>query len=130
MVYVLWTFACLILYIGGLIILVKVTPLLLTRAYDEGLFMAIAAGDIFGGLFVFGAVAVTFGLFSGKFPIRVLDFFLLLGIIFVGTRLSFRSFRAHKAGTKTSSRIVAGVYCLVLVLVSLYLMVLLFTPIV
>ncbi|HTD19761.1 MAG TPA: hypothetical protein VK667_09555, partial [Ktedonobacteraceae bacterium] len=90
MMYVLWTFACLILYIGGLIILIKVTPLLFTRAYDEGLFMAIAAGDIFGGLFVFGAVAVTFGLFSGNFAIRVLDFFLLLGIIFVGTRLSFR----------------------------------------
>ena len=130
MVYVLWTFACLILYIGGLIILIKVTPLLLTRAYDEGLFMAIAAGDIFGGLFVFGAVAVTFGLFSGIFPIRVLDFFLLLGIIFVGTRLLFRSFRAHRARTITSSRIVAGVYCLALVLVSLYFMVLLFTPIV
>jgi hypothetical protein len=130
MMFVLWTFACLILYIAGLIILIKVTPLLFTRAYDEGLFMAIAAGDIFGGLFVFGAVAVTFGLFSGKFPIRVLDFFLLLGIIFVGTRLSFRSFRAHKARTITSSRIVAGVYCLALVLISLYLMILLFTPIV
>ncbi len=86
MVYVLWTFACLILYIGGLIILIKVTPLL--------------------------------------------DFFLLLGIIFVGTRLLFRSFRAHRARTITSSRIVAGVYCLALVLVSLYFMVLLFTPIV
>ena len=130
MVYVLWTFACLILYIAGLIILIKVTPLLFTRAYDEGLFMAIAAGDIFGGLFVFGAIAVTFGLFSGNFAIRVLDFFLLLGIIFVGTRLSFRSFRAHRARTITSSRIVAGVYCLALVLVSLYFMVLLFTPIV
>src|SRR5256885_6878207 len=51
-------------------ILVKVTPLLLSRPYDEGLFMAIAAGDVFGGLFVFGAVALTFALFSGSFAIR------------------------------------------------------------
>ncbi len=129
MSYALWTFACLIVYVGGLIMLIRVTPLLLTRAYDEGLFMAIAAGDIFGGLFVFGAVAITFGLFSGNFGVRVLDFFLLLGIIIVGVRLSFRSFRAHKARTITSSRMAAGIYCLALVLVSLYFMIMLFTPV-
>src|SRR6266566_3457918 len=122
MLYVLWTLASLIAYVCGLIILVKVTPLLLSRSYDEGLFMAIAAGDVFGGLFVFGAVALTFALFSGSFAIRVLDFLLLVGIIIVSARLSYISFRR-------ASRIVAGTYCLFLVLAALYYMVLLFTPV-
>src|SRR6266576_1286083 len=45
--------------------------------------MAIAAADDFGGMFVFGAVAITFALFSGTFAIRLFDFFLLLGIVIV-----------------------------------------------
>ena len=43
-----WTLACLCAYIGGLIVLVRVTPLLLIRRYDDGYFMAIAAADVFG----------------------------------------------------------------------------------
>ncbi len=128
MPYFLWTCVCLIAYVGGLIILTRVTPLLLTRSYDEGLFMAIAAGNIVGGLFVFGAVTVTFGLFNGNIGIRVLDFFLLVGIIIVAARLSLGSFWARKTKTITSSRVAAGTYCLALVLVSLYFIILLFTP--
>ena len=128
MSYVLWTFACLIAYVCGLIILVKVTPLLLARSYDEGLFMVIAAGDVFGGLFVFGAVALTFALFSGTFAIRPLDFFLLLGIIIVSARLSYTSFRSRMARKNKASSIIAGSYCFLLLLASLYYMGLLFTP--
>ena len=130
MSYVLWTLASLIAYVCGLIILVKVTPLLLSRSYDEGLFMAIAAGDVFGGLFVFGAVTLTFALFSGSFAIRVLDFLLLVGIIIVSARLSYISFRPRRSTSfRRVSRIVAGTYCLFLVLAALYYMVLLFTPV-
>ena len=130
MSYVLWTLASLIAYVCGLIILVKVTPLLLSRSYDEGLFMAIAAGDVFGGLFVFGAVALTFALFSGTFAIRMLDFLLLLGILIVSARLSYISFRPRRTRTfRRASRIVAGTYCLFLVLAALYYIVLLVTPV-
>ena len=130
MSYVLWTLACLGAYVCGLITLVKVTPLLLARSYDEGLFMVIAAGDVFGGLFVFGAVALTFALFSGTFAIRMLDFLLLLGILIVSARLSYISFRPRRTRTfRRASRIVAGTYCLFLVLAALYSMVLLVTPV-
>src|SRR2546426_6137933 len=119
MSYVLWTLACLVAYVCGLITLVKVTPLLLARSYDEGLFMVIAAGDVFGGLFVFGAVALTFALFSGTLAIRVLDFLLLLGIIIVSARLSYTSFRSRMARKNRASSIVAGSYCFLLVLASM-----------
>lgn len=125
---ILWTLASLVAYVGGLIILVKVTPLLLTRSYDEGMFMAIAAGDVFGGLFVFGAVTLTFALFSGSFATRVLDFLLLLGIIIVSARLSYASFRSSMLRKYRASSIVAGSYCLLLVLAALYYLILLFTP--
>src|SRR5947199_1837350 len=103
MSYVLWTLACLIAYVCGLIILVKVTPLLLSRSYDDGLFMAIAAGDVFGGLFVFGAVTLTFALFNGTFAVRVLDCLLLLGIIIVCARLSYASFHLRMARINKAS---------------------------
>src|SRR5579863_4074947 len=109
MQYVLWMFACLIGYGVGLFILWKVTPLITVLAYDEGLFMAIMAIDIFGGIFVFGAVAVTFALFSGNFPIRILDFFLLVGILVVGAGMAYSSFRPRRfKSTHLVSRIVAG----------------------
>jgi hypothetical protein len=127
---VLWTVVSLVAYAGGLVILVKVTPLLLSHSYDDGLFMVIAAGDVFGGLFVFGAVALTFALFSGSFAIRVLDFLLLGGIIIVNARLSYYSFRPRRTTTfRRVSRIVAGAYCLFLLLAAFYYIVLLFTPI-
>jgi len=129
MPYVLWTIACLFAYVAGLVILIRVTPLLLARAYDEGLFMAIAAVDVFGGIFAFGAVAITFALFSGMFAIRVLDFLLLLGIAIVAGRMSYRSYRPRRiVNPYLVSRIVAGSYCLLLLLASVFYLGLLFTP--
>ena len=127
MPYVLWMLASLVAYVGGLVILLKVTPMLLSRAYDEGLFMAIAAGDILGGIFAFGAIAITFGLFSGNLGIRALDFFLLLGIFAVCAHLSYRIFKRYGIKINRISRIIAGVYCLLLALSALYYIVLLFT---
>src|SRR5436305_988546 len=129
MSYVFWTLGCLCAYIGGLVILVKVTPLLLIRRYDEGYFMAIAAADIVGGMLIFGAVAVTFALFSGTFAVRLLDFFLLLGITIVALRMSYSSFYSRRAvKARRLSRIVASVYCLLLGLAALFYLVLLFVP--
>jgi hypothetical protein len=129
MPYILWTFVCLSAYVGGLVILVRVTPLLLTRTYDEGYFMAIAAADVFGGMFVFGAVAITFGLFSGMFFIRLIDCFLLLGIVIVAFNLSYRCFRSRKAAkAHPVSRVIASGYSLFLGLAALFYLVLLFVP--
>ena len=129
MSFTLWTILCLIAYVGGLVILLRVTPLLVMRSYDEGLFMGIAAADVFGGMLVFGAVALTFGIFSGNFPIRVLDFCLLVGILVVGSRLSLRSFRPrYGSQTVRISGIIAGCYCAFLALAALFYLVMLFVP--
>lgn len=129
MLYVLWTLACLCAYAGGVVILVKVTPLLLSRTFDEGYFMALAAADVFGGMFVFGAVAITFALFSGTFSIKLLDFFLLLGIIIVAFSLSYRCFRLRNAvKVHLVSSIVAGTYTLFLGLAASLYVILLFVP--
>lgn len=124
-----WTLACLCAYIGGLVILVRVTPLLLVRRYDDGYFMAIAAADVVGGLFVFGAVAVTFALFSGVFAVRLLDFFLLLGILIVALVMSYRSYYLRRSRrVQAASRIMASVYCLLLGLAAIFCIGLLFVP--
>jgi len=118
----LLTLACLIAYAGGLVILVKMTPRLLFLTYDEGMFMGIAAADVFGAILIFGAVGVTFALFNGSIPIRALDFLLLLGMLFVGIRAAIRSFRPrYIQGTFSVSRIIAGCYCLALFVAALYL---------
>src|SRR5439155_277208 len=97
---------------GGLIILVRVTPLLLIRRYDDGYFMAIAAADVFGGLFVFSAVAVTFALFSGGFAVRLLDFFLLLGIVIVALIMSYRSYYSLMSRTCCgNTRFITYLWC-------------------
>jgi len=129
MPFALWTLLSLVAYVGGLVILVWVTPHLLVRSFDEGLFMGIAAADIFGGMLAFGAVTITFGIFSGNFGSRVLDFFLLIGILIAGGRMSIRSFRSrHYSGTSVSSCVVAGSYGVFLALAALFYLVMLFVP--
>lgn len=129
MPYFLWTLASFIGYIGGLILLVRVTPMLLVRSYDEGAFMGVAVLDILGALLAFGAVVITYNLFNGNLAIKILDFAFLLGIIGVSGRLSLASFRPrYERNTLLASRIIAGSYTLFLILASLYLLVLLFTP--
>ena len=129
MPFALWTALCLIAYIGGLVVLLRITPLLFARSYDEGLFMGIAAADVFGGMLAFGAVAITFGIFSGSFGSRVLDFLLLIGILIVGGRMSIRSFRSRfYSGTYRSSCIIAGSYGVFLTLAALFYIAMLFVP--
>jgi hypothetical protein len=131
MLFVLGTLASLVAYAGGLFIVIKVTPLLLSRRYDEGLFMGIAAMDILGSILSFAAVMVLFALLNGTQNIvtRVFDTVLLVGIFLIAVRMSMRSFRPRiTTGTFLVSRILAGSFCLLLTLAALYAIVLLFFP--
>lgn len=129
MSYILWTFASILAYIGGLIIILRVTPRLLYLKYDEGLFMGIAALCILGALLAFGAIAVTFGLFNGDFGVRFLDFLFLAGILIAAGRTALYSFRPHY-GVRVlrSSSYAAGFYSLALALVALFYIAQLFLP--
>ncbi|HLX39258.1 MAG TPA: hypothetical protein VKR42_01940, partial [Ktedonobacteraceae bacterium] len=63
------------------------------------------------------------------FGSRVLDFFLLIGILIAGGRMSIRSFRSrHYSGTSVSSCVVAGSYGVFLALAALFYLVMLFVP--
>lgn len=124
----LLTLASLIAYGAGLVIILRVTPLLLSHAYDEGWFMLIAAGDLSGGILAFGGVWVPLVIFNASIPIRVLAFLLLVGIVYVTARMSFSSFRPRTTtDTFRFSRVLAGTYCLALVAAAIYCIVLLFT---
>jgi hypothetical protein len=99
----------------------RVTPLLLPRSFDELWFTGIAVIDIIGAMLAFGAVVVTYSLFSGNFAVKVLDFLLLVGIMFVAGRTSFTCYRTRLRGeTALISRITASGYGLFLVLAALY----------
>lgn len=124
---VLWTVIGLIAYVGGLVIVVNATPRLLKLSFDEGLFMGIAAADVLGGILAFAPIGITFALFNGAFGIKVLDFLLLAGILFVSLRMTLRSFRPrYMGGTYRASRILAGSYCALLFAAAIYALILLF----
>jgi hypothetical protein len=124
---VLWTVIGLIAYVGGLAIVVNATPRLLKLSFDEGLFMGIAAADVLGGILAFAPIGMTFALFNGAFGIKVLDFLLLAGILFVSLRMTLRSFRPrYMGGTYRVSRILAGSYCALLFAAAIYALILLF----
>ncbi|GAC1434121.1 MAG: hypothetical protein PVS3B3_06870 [Ktedonobacteraceae bacterium] len=127
MQYVLWVITSLIAYIAGVYILLRVTPMLLHRQYDEGFFMGIAALDILAALLAFGGIIIPLLLFSGSIGIRIFAVLLLLGILFVAIRLANRSLRPRiTSGTFRTSRIIAGSYSIFLILASLYYLVQIF----
>jgi hypothetical protein len=124
---VVWTIIALVGYVVGQGILLRVTPRILVHTYDEPVFMAFATAEIFGGLFVFGAVAITIGLYNGSFGIKIVDFLLLLGIVIVCTSILLSNFRAFRPGVVRSSRVATSLYCLLLALAAIYYIVVLFT---
>lgn len=131
MIFILGTLVSLVAYAGGLVIVTKITPQLFTRSFDEGLFVGIATIDVIGGILLFGAVAVTFGLLNGAVNLgtRMLDFLLLMGIFIIAARMAFLSFRTrNKAGTFLVSRVIAGIYTILLAAASIYAIILLFSP--
>lgn len=126
MSYTLWTFLCLAAYIIGIVILLVMTPRILRYSYDQPAFTGFAVLEIIGGLGVFGAVTITYGLFSGSFAIKLLDFLLMVGMLIVGSLLSYRSFRSRQRDAVRSTRIIAGIFFLLLALAALYYLALLF----
>ena len=126
----LWTVLSLIAYIAGVGVILNATPRLCRLAFDESLFMAIAVADVFGAIFAFGAVGITFAAFNGTFAIRLLDFFLLVGIFIVSIRMTLRSLRPPTmGGTFRLSRILVGCFGVFLLLASFLSLIFLFKPI-
>jgi hypothetical protein len=121
-----WTLICLVAYVCGLIIIIKMTPMLLSSPYYEGMFMGAAVADVIGAILAYGAMVVSFYLFNGVFAVRVLDFLFLAGIFVVGLAMARQSIRPRASGYR-SSRIVAGLYCGLLAFAAILSIVFLFT---
>ena len=107
------TLGCLVAYIVGLLLLVKIMPSLVKRAFDDALFIGVAAVAIFGAMLVFGAVGVTFALFSGGIGVRVADALMLIILGVVTLRTSRNAFRprynSYQSANRTS-RILVGTF--------------------
>jgi hypothetical protein len=123
----LWTLMSLVVYIAGLILIMKVTPKLLFCAYDDPWFMGFAVLDILGALLVFGSIVVSLSVFYGALGIKFLDFMLLVVVIILTGRMALFCFRNYRQGVQQVSRYGAGFFCLFLLLAALYSIVQLFT---
>lgn len=124
---VLWVICSIVAYIAGLYIMLRTTPMLLARSYDEGLFMAIAAADILGAILSFGGIVILYAIFNASTIIKVIDFLLLIGILLITARLAMFSLRPrYIVGTNKISRILSGIYCICLAVASVYYMIQLF----
>ncbi|GCF11470.1 hypothetical protein [Dictyobacter arantiisoli] len=120
----LWVLLSIIAYIAGLYIMLKTTPMLLARSYDEGLFMAIAAADILGAILAFGGIVIMYAIFNANVVIRVIDFLLLIGVLLITARLAMFCLRPrYIQGTNKISRILSGIYCIFLAVASVYYMI-------
>lgn len=130
MQFVILSFLSIIAYIVGLVLILRVTPRLLGVAFDEPKFMGLAILDILGAILMFSAVVVTFAIFNGAFPVRVLDFVFLVGILAVSARVAFYSFQPPAHILRTShrvSRVVSAAYGVFLVVASIFYIIQLFT---
>jgi hypothetical protein len=116
----LWMLVSLMAYIVGLMLIVKVTPRLLLRSYDDAWFMVFAVLDILGALLIFGCIVISLGVFEGNVGIRALDFILLVVVILVTGRVAFSCFRNDRGGVRFVSRYGAGFFCLLLTFAAFY----------
>lgn len=116
----LWILASLVAYIVGLILIVRVTPRLLVRSYDDPWFMVLAVLDILGALLIFGCMVISLGLSNGNIGMKALDFILLVVVILVTGRVALSCFRNGGQGVQFISRYGAGVFCLFLSCAALY----------
>lgn len=127
----LLTLGCLVAYIAGMILLVRIMPILIKRGFDEALFIGFAAVAILGAMLAFGAVGVTFAAFSGSLGVRIFDVLLtfVLGAIMLRTSISaFRpSYYSYQSANRTS-RLMAGTFFLLLAIAAGAVLVLLFVP--
>ena len=118
---------CLAAYGGGLVVLRNVTPLLLKRRFDDVLFMGLAAVLILGSLLLFAPIGVMFAFFNSTTSVRVVDTILLLVMVIVVMRITFRCFRpGYKMEVVRLSGILAGSYYLLVMGLAIYAIVLMF----
>lgn len=118
---------CLAAYGGGLVVLRNVTPLLLKRRFDDVLFMGLAAVLILGSLLAFAPIGVIFAFFNSTTSVRIVDTILLLVMVIVVTRITFRCFRpGYKMEVVRLSGILAGSYYLLVLGLAIYAIVLMF----
>ena len=125
------TLGCLVAYIAGLFLLVRIMPRLIKHAFDDALFIGVAAVAIFGAMLAFGAVGVTFAIFTGGLGVRIADALLLLILGIVTLRTSLNAFRprydSYQSANRTS-RILTGSFFLLLSATAVAVLVLLFLP--
>jgi len=118
---------CLAAYGGGLVVLRNVTPLLLKRRFDDVLFMGLAAVLILGSLLLFAPIGIMFAFFNSTTSVRIVDTILLLVMVIVVTRITFRCFRpGYKMEVVRLSGILAGSYYLLVMGLAIYAIVLMF----
>jgi|SRR5579872_656943 len=123
----LLTVLCLISYGAGLGVLLKVTPMLVKRKFDDVFFMGLAAAVIIGSLLVFVPIAITFSFFNSTFAVRTLDVILLLGIAVVAIRITYRCFRpSYKMEVIRLSGVLTGSYYLLVLGLTAYALLLMF----
>ncbi len=118
---------CLAAYGGGLVVLRNVTPLLLKRRFDDVLFMGLAAVLILGSLLLFAPIGIMFAFFNSTTSVRIVDTILLLVMVIVVMRITFRCFRpGYKMEVVRLSGILAGSYYLLVLGLAIYAIVLMF----
>jgi hypothetical protein len=125
----LLTLGCIVAYIVGLILLVRVTPGLIKRAFDDALFIGVAAVAIFGAMLSFGAIGVIFAIANGALIARVFDGLLLIIQGITALRTGIGALRPRydiNLGTYRASRIMTGSFLLALAAASVVVLVLLF----
>lgn len=130
MQFVILSFLSIVAYIAGFVLILRVSPRLLGVPFDEPKFMGLAILDILGAILMFGAVVVTFAIFNGAFPVRVLDFVFLAGIFVVAARVILHSFQPPAHILRNShrvSRIVSAAYGIFLLVASVVYIIQLFT---
>ncbi|WP_376796820.1 hypothetical protein [Thermogemmatispora sp.] len=121
----------LVAYIAALIILVRATSRLRYYRFEETAFLGMAALDIVAGILLFSAVLTPLVLLTGS-TVEIIEghalaVLFLLGIVLVSGGTAWRSL-SWSPSAQTLSRLVAGLYCLLLVLAALVCMVLIFLP--
>nr|BBH95960.1 hypothetical protein KTA_41590 [Thermogemmatispora argillosa] len=121
----------LLVYIVALVILARATRRLRYYRIDEAGFLGMAALDIVAGILLFSAVATPLVLLTGStvetIEGRALSILLLLGIVLVAGGTAWRSL-GWSPSAQTLSRLLAGLYCLLLIVAALVCMVLIFLP--
>lgn len=125
---------CLVAFVAGIFLLVRIMPRLIKRAVDDALFIGVAAVAIFGAMLAFGSIGVTFAIFSGGIGVRIADAVLLVVLGIATLRTALGAFRPRYTSYNNYqndhriTRLIVGSFFLLLSGATLALLVLLFVP--